>query len=203
MHEAELYDFDGVLLPNVTAFPFDAVAKQFRENPIRYIPPPIEPVSREIEETYLMSVRQAAAYIIRSRSSVSLDMWEYLWNRTADVYGNTGRPNKRPWVNLTARTLKNGHVFSRFKNIYYRPEGVSGIQSKGAAILELSQMYDHVRHYDDDPWVIFGLAKAFPEVEFVLVQDINFGILISHEEMELFPNVTRVAQLKNPDPEQE
>lgn len=196
MTEAESFDLDGIVIPSTIPFQFDAVSKYFREGPVNYKPPVIVPLCREVEETYAMSIKQTIAYFVQSIHSVDRDMWQFLWSRTADVYGNTGRPNKRPWVNMTVRTLEDGFVFQRFKKIFFRPEGVSGIQSKGAAIAELADEYDHVTHYDDDPWVIFGLAKVFPRVTFTLVQDLNFGTLVSYEEMKRFPNVRRVAQLR-------
>lgn len=195
MTEAESFDLDGIVIHGPIPFQFDAISKYFRDRPVNYEPPAIVPLSREVEETYTMPARQILAYVAQSMRSVDLDMWHFLWNRTADVYGNTGRPNKRSWIDMTERTLEKGLVMSRFKKIYFRPEGVSGIQSKGAAIAELAGEYDHVTHYDDDPWVIFGLAKVFPGVTFMLVQDLDFGLLVSRAEMERFPNVRRVAQL--------
>lgn len=201
MKEAESFDLDGVVIAGTIPFPFDSIAKYFRERPAEYQPPAIVPLQREVEETYMMSLNQAMAYVVQSGRFVDPDMWQFLWSRTADVYGNTGRPNKRPWVDMTERTLADGFVLQRFKKIFFRPEGVNGIQSKGAAIAELFSRYDRVTHYDDDPWVIGGLARLFPAVTFVYVQNLNSGTLFSDEEMKRFPNVTRVAQLKNPEQE--
>jgi hypothetical protein len=197
MTEAESFDLDGIVIHSPLPFPIDEVSKYFRVRPVNYESPPIVPLSREVDETYAMSAKQHIAYGVQSVRSVDLDTWEFLWNRTADVYGNTGRPNKRPWVDMTARTLEKGFVYTRFKNIFFRPAGVTGIESKGAAIAELVKQYDNVTHIDDDPWVIFGLAKVFPRVTFMLVQDLDFGILVSRAEMERFPNVRRVAQLRH------
>ena len=196
LKEAESYDLDGVIISNNTPFQFDTVRKYFRIDPIRYVPPPIVPVDRKVEESYIMPVNDVMNYFAQMVRSVDLDTWQYLWDRNIDVYGNTGRPNIRPWVDLTHRTLDRGLVLPRFKDIFFRPKGINGIQSKGAALLELSEKYDKVTHYDDDPWVIFGLAKIFPNVDFVFVQGLTSGILMSEEEKTLFPNVTRVGQLR-------
>jgi hypothetical protein len=198
MKEAELFDLDGVVIHSPLPFPIEAVSKNFHVRPVNYESPPIVPLTRDIDETYAMSVKQLIAYVAQSVRSVDLDTWQFLWERTADVYGNTGRPNKRPWVDMTTRTLEEGFVQTRFKKIFFRPEGVSGIESKGAAIAQLVEQYDHVTHYDDDPWVIFGLAKAFPAEKFpgvklVLVQELDSGILVTHEELSRFSNIRREA----------
>jgi hypothetical protein len=197
MNEAESYDLDGVVIYTPLPFPIDAVAKHFRVRPVDYEPPPIVPLTRHVEETYAMSVRQLIAYVAQKTRSVDPDIMQFLWERTADVYGNTGRPNKRPWVDLTVRTLEKGAVYMRFTDIFFRPKGVGSIRSKGAAIAELAKKYDHVTHIDDDPWVIFGLAKVFPDVQFTLVQELDIGILVTAEELQRFPNVRRVAALRN------
>ncbi len=199
MTEAESYDLDGVVIRSPLPFPIESVSKHFRVRPVNYEPPPVVPLTRRVEETHAMSAQQRIAYAASLVRSVDMDTWQFLWERTADVYGNSGRPNKRPWVDMTVRTLKKGMVYTRFKDIFFRPHGVSGIESKGAAIAELTKKYDHVTHIDDDPWVIFGLAKVFPDVQFTLVQDLDFGILVTNEELQRFPNVRRVAELKNPE----
>ncbi|MCX6791501.1 MAG: hypothetical protein NT149_00495 [Candidatus Gottesmanbacteria bacterium] len=198
MMKAELYDLDGLVIHSPLPFPIGAVSEHFRVRPVNYEPPPIVPLTRDVDETYAMSVKQIFAYIASSMRSVDRDTWYFLWERTADIYGNTGGPNKRPWIDMTVRTLEKGLVYTRFKDIFFRPSGVSGVESKGAAILELITQYDDVTHYDDDPWVIFGLAKAFPAekfpgVKFILVQELDAGILATREELERFPNVRREA----------
>jgi hypothetical protein len=194
--KAESYALDGqgLIIPGI--FPLESVAKHYHVSPLEYIPPDIHPVSREIDESNSMTVKEKINYGIQSVASVSRDAWQYLWDREAVVFGNTGRPNKRPWVDLTMRTLVNGNLHNRFEDVFFRPEGVSGIESKGAAILELTKEFKNVTHYDIDPWIIFGLAKVFPDVSFVLVQDDNPGILMTREELARFPNVSRVLQLK-------
>jgi hypothetical protein len=196
MKEAESYDLDGVIISGTIPFQFDTIRKYFRADPINYLPPAIFPVDREVEESYFMPANDVMNYVIQSVRSVDIDTWQYLWDRNVDMYGNTGRPNKRPWVDLTRRTLDRGLVLPRFKDIFFRPKGVIGIQSKGAALLELLERYDKVTHFDDDPWVIFGLAKIFPNVD----QGLTSGILMSQEEKTLFPNVTRVGQLRYSEP---
>lgn len=194
--KAESYDLDGLIISGPVPFQFDVVLKHYHIDPLEYVPPEIPPLQKDADTSRPMTPKELVNYGIQAAARVESDMWQYLWDRKSDVFGNTGRPNKQPWIHLTRRTLEQGYVFSRFKDIYYRPDGMSGVQSKGAAIRELSGIYDHVTHFDDDPWVIFGLAKIFPDVTFVLVQELKGGLLFSREETERFPNVRRIAQLK-------
>lgn len=190
MRCAESYSFDGVIFSNPNPFSFESVAKIFREDPLHYTAPPLFPVDRRLEETLIMSPKQIAEYVSQSFSSVMPDAWHYLWMReNTDVYGNTGRPYKLPWVQLTERTIEQGNLRTRFKDIFYRPKDVSGIQSKGEAILRLLETYNVVTHYDNNPWIIFGLARAIPEAKFVLVQSQNTGTLYSQDQANEFGNV--------------
>ena len=128
---------------------------------------------------------------------------DYLWRKPEEVvvFGNTGRPNKRPWINMTYDTLYRGGVDHLFKEIFFRPHGVTGTKGKGAAILSLlEQGYDKVRHTDDDPVVIYSLAsffdqKHYPNVSFVLKQDLSAGILMSRRLAKQYPNVSYIAEL--------
>jgi hypothetical protein len=201
MHRAESYDLDGIVIHSAIPFRFDSLSKLFRSDPVHYESPTIVPVNRDIEETFVLPFKQIFPYLAQSMRSVDRDMWEYLWNRTADVYGNTGRPNKRPWVEMTKQTLRDGEVLQRFKKIYFRPRDVAPIQSKGAALAELSEIYDDITHIDDDPFVVYGLYPLFPKVHFILVQGLSFGTPVTDEEKRRFPNVERVAQLSEIDPE--
>jgi hypothetical protein len=196
MHEAESYTLDGLIINSTIPFPIAQVAKAYGgDRPVDCDPPTLVSLDRRVRETNIIPLKQIIPYFVQTRHSVDPAMWEFLWNREADVYGNTGRPNRRPWVDMTERTLIKGFVLDRFKDIFFKPKDVSSIQSKGEAIDRLTKHYDHVTHFDDDPYVIFGLAKKFPEVTFIYVQPLDFGLLVTREEMERFPNIRRVAQL--------
>jgi hypothetical protein len=201
LKEAESYSLDGVVISYSTPFQFSELLKNFRVDPLKYESPPIVPVDRKVDETYVMSAQDMVNYITQSHRSVSLDTWEYLWNRTADIHGNTGRENQRPWIDMTERTLNDGNVLTCFKNIYFRPKGLQGIESKGAAILELKKKYLKVTHYDVDPWVIIGLSIVFRDVNFVIIQEPGTGILFTDEVKRRFPNVTGMGPLKYSEPE--
>jgi hypothetical protein len=197
MIEAESYGFEGIVFTG-SLFPFKKVAEAFgKKRPADADPPAIVPLDREVDESFHMSPKMWAEFFNKAIHSVDSDLWYYLMNRSADIYGNTGRPNKRPWINMTQDKLLDGNVFVLFKHIYFRPKDVSPIQSKGEAIAQLREHYDHVTHYDVDPWVVFGLAKVFPDVSFTLVETLHSGLFVSRAEMNRFPNVRRVAQLEH------
>ena len=196
MIEAELYGFEGIVFTG-SLFPFQKVAEAFgKKRPADADPPVIVPLDREVDESFHMSPKMWLAYFNQLFHSVDPEIPYFLWDRPAgiDVYGNTGRPNKRRWVNMTEHKLEKGLLYGRFKYIFFRPKDVKPIQSKGEAIALLAEHYDHVTHYDLDPWVVFGLAKVFPEVEFKLVETLGTGLFVSQAEMNRFPNVERVAQ---------
>jgi hypothetical protein len=197
LETAESFDLDGLIIANVLPFQFDSVLKHYRVRPVDYVPPPISPLPWIVDETDDMTSKERFNFGIQSGASIDPDSRQYIWNSDTDIFGNTGRPNKRPWVDMTKQTLDSGLVLPYFKDIFFRPENVESIQSKGAAILELTKRYKNVTHYDDDPWIVFGLAKIFPDVSFVLVQNLEFGILVSQREMNQFPNVARVARLQH------
>jgi hypothetical protein len=196
MLEAESYGFEGIVFPGF--LPVKKVAKIFNSRPADVNPPPIVPLDREIDESFFMSFGMWIEFFNKRFNSADSDIWYYLMNRQADLFGNTGRPNKRLWINMTEQKLVDGYVYDLFKYIFYRPKDVSPIESKCEAIAQLAEQYERVTHYDADPWVTFGLAKRFPQVTFVLVQGLEFGLLVSRQEMERFPNVRRVAALSYP-----
>ncbi len=202
MKSAELYTLDGVVFTNHDPFTIETVAKYFRQDPLVYTAPPIQSLDRTPEDTWRMSPKQLTQYVSQSFSTVIPDSMYYLWGRDGvDVYGNTGRPNKLPWINLTTRTIAEGHLSARFVDVFYRPRDVSGIMSKGEAILRLLDKYEKVTHYDNNPWVIFGLARAIPRAHFVLVQGLNSGVLFSQEQADLFGNVKVEGRLVYTEPD--
>jgi hypothetical protein len=193
---AESYDLEGTLFAGgknsflQKTFTYNGVSPQ------EYTIPPVSPIPRSERTSYLMSVQEMGRFIAQLPASISLDMWEYLWNRPDDVYVNTGRPNAPMWRHATERILRQGNVLTRFADMFYRPDGVSGVESKGAAIAELLTKYESVTHYDDDAFVIFSLARQFPQAQFVFVQGLNSGVLMTADEKEKFPNVTRIGALR-------
>ena len=203
MSKAESYSFDGVLFTNSKPFPFDEMIAKFKVNPLAYRAPPITQLNRDVDESWLMSPKQLAELAGRAICGVDQEMWYYLWNRKAHVFGNSGRPNKRWWINETENTLWNGFVRPVFKDVFYRPNGVEGIVSKGEALMRLCEMYDEVIHYDADAWVTYGLARALPRVKFVLVQGLSLGTLFDFTLAKEVPNVELIGSLHYVEPKDE
>ena len=112
-----------------------------------------------------------------------------------DIYGNTGRKFRENCLQYTRESLEKGGVLDYFTDLFMTPEGVSGVISKAQALEQLSERYDYVTHFDDDASLVRKLSPRFPNIEFVLVQDLTSGILFSEEEMLNYPNVRRIACL--------
>lgn len=197
MRSAELYTLGGVVFSNNDPFSFDAVSTYSHQDPLLYIAPPIPSLDRTPETTWYMSPKQLAEYATQSFNSVKADSLYYLWGREGvDVYGNTGRPNKHSWRKLTEHTIEQGHLGARFVDIFYCPRDVSGIVSKGEAIIRMLEKYDNVTHYDNNPWVIFGLARVLPRAQFVLVQGLSSGVLYTQDQVGQFGNVKVEGRLE-------
>ncbi len=162
--------------------PPDAVPQITRESPLEGQMKPSELVS--FLTHCLKWVYPGAKYFIRDQ-------------REAHFYGNTGRRNKTPWIQLTRKTLERGGVLERFEDIYFRPEGTRTMLSKLEAIDRLRTRYTQVTHYDDNPADALPIAAFFPDVKVVIVQDLSTGLLYSREEAAKYPNVMRVARLKD------
>lgn len=108
-----------------------------------------------------------------------------------DNYGNTGRSNKRAWVEMSSETLEKGGIAHLLNAIFYTPEGIKTAVSKAVAILELRDYYRIVEHYEDDPRTAVYLARLFPEMVIHLVEYGTTGMLYSREEINMLPNVIR------------
>jgi hypothetical protein len=193
---AESYDLDGVVIDRRPLVGQFGAARDFVfKGAAIYEPPTIPLVPRFVNENGVSSPKEAVILFFHSIRALKKGVREFIESSDADKYANTGRSNKRPWVNMTRKTLSNGGVLEQFEDIYFKPKGFRTIESKGAAIADLRERYARVRHYDDNPADVLGLARVFPDVEFVIVQDLSTGILLSRTELSQYPNVSRVAAL--------
>lgn len=193
---AESYDLDGVVIDRRPLVgQFGAIGDFLLKGAIIYEPPTIPDVPRFIREAGVGSPKEAVVLFFHSIRAVKRGVKEFVENSGADKYANTGRSNKRPWVEMTSRVLSRGGILKQFEDVFFKPEGFKTIESKGAAIAELRKRYERVRHYDDNPADVLGLAKVFPDVDFVIVQDLSTGLLLSRTEMSEYPNVQRIAVL--------
>lgn len=193
---AESYDLDGVVIDRRPLVgQFGAVRDFLLNGTTIYKPPTIPDVPRFVQVARVSSSKEAIVLFFHSIRPLKKGVKEFIESSHADKYGNTGRSNKKPWVEMTRRTLSRGGIFEQFEDVFFKPEGIRTIESKGAAIAELRKRYGCVRHYDDNPADVLGLARVFPDVQFIIVQDLTTGLLLSRTEMSEYPNVQRVAVL--------
>lgn len=111
---------------------------------------------------------------------------------------NTARLFHPSWVQTTWEGLRNAGVdtmFDREKSVF-RPDGIDPHLSKAGGIREVLRDTAYVVHFEDNPPDAFAVAEVDRERVFVvLLQDLTNGLLYSHEELTLHPNVMRVASL--------
>lgn len=112
-----------------------------------------------------------------------------------DIFGNTGRLNTTPWIEMTRKTLQRGDVADLFKGVYFTPKGTRTAVSKAHVVGILSELYEEVEFDDDDPRTAVYIAERFPDVNVNLVQHGSTGILMSAREIDRLPNLRRVAVL--------
>lgn len=190
-------DLDGVIIERHPIQLRALVRFLIRSGVIYKSPGQIPVVDRQVNNGPLSSL-ELVVYLIHKGRKVVIGARECLLATISDcdIVGNTGRPNKKAWIELTQKTLEAGGVLDCFQNIYFTPRGVKALLSKGAALVELQRQYEHITHLDDNPADVLPLAKLFPDVQFVIVQDLTTGVLFSKVEQEQYPNVRRVATLR-------
>ncbi len=199
-----VYDFDGVVVERNPAIQPHAVWRYLLEGNKIFQPPlEIPNVERAINEDGQRSITDCLLlYLARHRHVVN-GVKEMLMARGGANYVNTGRPNKKEWIEVTEKTLRDAQIRDFFQDIYYRRPELTTMESKLAVVNELYQRYPPDKYQitcvDDNPADALPIAKAFPDVQVVVVQDLSSGILFSRVEMRDYPNVRRVArgQLRN------
>jgi|SRR3989344_5137105 len=112
-----------------------------------------------------------------------------------DIFGNTGRSNKDPWVQMTRQTLRRGEVYDLFRGVFYTPEKTRTAVSKAHVVSILSELYEEVEFDDDDPRTARFIAERYPNIKVNLVQYGSTGLLMSSRELDQVPNLRRVAIL--------
>lgn len=115
-----------------------------------------------------------------------------------DIFGNTGRSSKQPWVDMTMATLKRGNVADLFQRIFFTPDDTRSSISKIDVLRTLRTRYDSVDHYEDDPRTARNIAAVFPGMTVFLVTYGTTGMLFSKKELDKFPNIKRVAFIGEP-----
>lgn len=114
-----------------------------------------------------------------------------------DVVGNTGRPDKLAWTNMTQGTLKRGQIWDRLEGVLHKPGDFHTTESKIANIAMLRILYKRLAHADDNPADALPIAATFPDVDVCIVRDLSTDFLLSGVNLERdFPNVTVVSTLR-------
>lgn len=165
-------------------------------------PQGIPVITRGVVDSPIKDVREMLSFAFHARRRVVPGVKAVLEANVAlgiDVYGNTGRSNKRAWVEMTRRTLESGGVAGYFRDIFYTPDGIKNFLSKAAAIRDLRGKYGEgmVEHYEDDPRTAYRLAMLFPDVSIYLVHYGTTGLSFSRRELDALPNLHRVAVFGN------
>ena len=191
-------DLDGVIIKRLHPLQLRALAHFLARGSAIYQPPSqIPEIDRSVHNGPL-SLFERILYQIHKGRRVLPGVRQCLDSmmEEADIVANTGRPNKKLWIDLTLETLRNSGVLECFKDFFFTPREIEALLSKAAAIDQLQNKYQEVIHIDDNPADVLPLAKLFPDVRFIIVQDLTAGILFSRVEMGEYPNVQRVATLR-------
>ncbi|MDO8618693.1 MAG: hypothetical protein Q7R49_01970 [Candidatus Daviesbacteria bacterium] len=172
-------DFDGVLFPR---FPAQMAILKWAFNPIGYRKP-FKAGPDLTEEQKAMNYERLTQgefddFKGHQARMVKPGTREFLLSLGTDaIFGNTGRKNNLYWVRMTERNLKTGGVDDLFKEIYFKPQGVSSDEGKYWNIRAIKDRGFKVRHFDDNAYLIEQLAPEFPDDEFVLVEDYSSWLL--------------------------
>lgn len=160
----------------------------------------IPDVVRETVDEPLRGISERISFAIHARRRVIPSVQGVLDRAKTDGiahYGNTGRPNKRLWVDMTHATLERGEIAHFFEGIFFTPEGMKTVISKVAGIKELKKHYPKVDHFEDDPRTAVYIATIFPNVTVHLIQYGSSGLLYSRQETDRFPNIRRVGIIQD------
>lgn len=144
------------------------------------------------------SIKEKISFELHARSKVYAsvkDALERIAANGTDIYGNTGRPHKGDWVDMTQETLHKGGIAEYFKGVFYTPDGARTVVSKAHAVLGLTERYREIEFDDDDPRTAYFIANLFPGVKVNLVQHRFTGLFVSRSELDKLPNLRRVTVL--------
>lgn len=206
--KATVFDLDGVVferIPIQQKALLHAIPRLIAQRPVidsfPMFPSQIpDPIDRTPKDKPLSSVWEEIILKQRRGRDICLDAPSLIIqsSQTSDVYGNTGRSNKKVWVDMTKESLEKVGLLRYFTDIAFRPEGYTTIESKLEKILRLKERYDEIDYYDDNPADALPIAALFPTVQVKIVQDLSTGILFSKVELDRFPNVERIALRRRP-----
>ena len=187
---AHSFDCDGVL---VWRIPVQSEVLRWNGDRRIILPSELPVLDRTIDETGLRgrdipthrfhSVRWVTNRVARAVTSIS----------RGDIYLNTGRKNRRSYVDSTEQALVKAGIRDRFKDLYFGVKGVSNIMSKIVWLDMLSNNYNTVYHYDDNPKTALTIERFFRErsqdVKSVIVRDWSTGFLTRDVNLAAHPNL--------------
>lgn len=194
---ADSVDIDGFLVYRQIPVQAEAISARRKYGVAMYDQQlTIPQIQRGIESGKIRSLKKAISFFFHSKRGVRKGVIERLNQRDTDKFGNTGRPNKQQWVEMTWQQL-NSSELTGLQDIFFTPKGIKTVLSKGAGIQELLTKYEHVTHFDDDPLTVLLLARHFKDVDFVLVEDLSAGYLLNGVDWKEYKNVRRVSRVQD------
>lgn len=186
---AHSFDCDGVL---VWRIPVQAEAFKIKHRP-HALPAELPVLDRVVDETPL-SRWEHPIYTLHAIGSVTRQAARaVIAISRGDIYLNTGRENRRAYVDLTISQM--GGIKSRFSDLFFGVKGFSTVISKLVWLDQLSQQYDLVFHYDDNPKTSLTVERYFRErksrnnVRSILVRDWSAGLLTRGIDPQDHPNL--------------
>ncbi len=195
--EADSFDIDGLLVTRPITIQGDSLWRYARHGVAMYNRKlTIPDIDRTVVTGQRLPMKEVVSYYFHRGRDLKPGALEYIRRRESAKFGNTGRKNRPHMVNLTWDQLTSQGI-DQLEDIYFTPPGTENLISKGAAINSLLQEYSHVTHYDDDPYTLLLLARHFPAVDFVLVQDHSTALLLAKVDLSEYPNVTVVENLQD------
>lgn len=204
------FDLDGVIFSQIPVHVASSIESLMRKSGFGSITPYREVVRVSTERELSPLEKAALLYVKMEPPAVNIPLlmrvWPNLVHPHMEQLGvsdhrmvfNTARLFHPSWVQTTWEGLRNAGVatmFDREKSVF-RPDGIDPHISKASGIREVLQDTAYIVHFEDNPPDAFAVAEVDRERVFVvLLQDLTNGMLYSHEELILHPNVLRVASL--------
>lgn len=195
---ALILDIDGVVLRRFP-FQFKAVLWLILNGPRIYLPPREVPTPSYEEYTKRLSIPERIFFLAHLNRTLMPGVLKTIPEAAEcwDIYGNTGRPRRREFLDLTKNSLEAGGVLGNFEEIFYKPPGVRTRDSKMSFVGYLSEIYEQIKYLDDNPADALPIARAFPNIDVRLMQDWSTGFLLNGVDRCDFPNVTLESNFRD------
>jgi len=195
---AIILDLDGVVVGKPTPFlktlaRYAIHGRKIFEPPAN-IPETIEELDSDLNPLEWLLLKATA------RRKVTEEARKYVSSQSetheVDIYVNTGRPSKKPWVNATIRTLDQGRILPHLKDVVFKSLRTQAEIGKAVNARNISQGYERIVIVDDNPLDALMIARFVPDAEVIIIQSLTGGLLYSRVESQRYPNVRRVASLR-------